>query len=139
MICGKSHRNLTKGNIKRGSFIGSGGAIGVILRRLFAAAALIVVAAAAAACAPTNHREHMRALIHGVICDPAQATLIARDNTNDGRPGRYELYRTAGGHYFVESRIDGDIALNLVSDDEASRLYSDMTQHRGHYAMVLSN
>jgi len=103
------------------------------------AAALIVVAAAAAACAPTNHREHMRALIHGVICDPAQATLIARDNTNDGRPGRYELYRTAGGHYFVESHVDGDIALNLVSDDEASRLYSEMTQHRGHYAMILSN
>ncbi len=77
----------------------------------------------------------MKERIHGIVCDPAHATLIAeRTNEEDidkfSELRRFELYRDGSGHYFVQSELGTEISLELLSRTDARRLYDTMPEHK---------
>ena len=75
----------------------------------------------------------MKAMIHGVNCDPDNSTLVA-ETTNENQIDsfddlrRYELYRTKGGNYFIQSEVGYDISLNRLSASDAQNIYNEMKQ-----------
>jgi hypothetical protein len=96
---------------------------------------LTLLASFACSCSATQPPRTMTMRIHGVLCDPNQATLVAKQ-TNESQIDdfadlrRVEVYKTSDGHYFAQTEVGNDINLQMLSsnEDEAMQLYSEMTR-----------
>lgn len=94
---------------------------------------LIALSVFACACSNAGSGPQMKEIIHGVVCDPSRSTLVA-EQTNENQIDRFDdlervkLYRTVGGHYFIQSEQGYTISLELLDDSEAASLSTDMKQ-----------
>ena len=81
----------------------------------------------------------MKAMIHGVICDPNRATLLAEGTNQYGIDTyldlkRVELYRSQGGeYYFIQDETGYDMSLQLVSRQDAMHVYETLPEHETSY------
>ncbi len=100
---------------------------------------LLVLSAFTCSCSNAGGARQMKEIIHGVVCDPSRSTLVAEE-TNETEIDRFDdlervkLYRTAGGHYFIQSEQGYSISLHLIDEGEATSLSTNMKQQSLNFA-----
>jgi len=77
----------------------------------------------------------LKTVIHGVLCDPSTATLIAKESNeatieNLAQLNAVELYRTVSGRFFVQRSIGPQLSIELLSRTDAMALYGSLPDRR---------
>lgn len=91
----------------------------MMLRKVVSVMAGVVMLSMCAGCAETGSQRAVTEVIHGVVCDPEQSTLVS-EKTNENQIDdfdqlrRFKLYRTKDGRYFLQSEVGYDIRLTLL-------------------------
>lgn len=105
-----------------------------VYKKLSAVAGMILLSLIVCACSENASSRQMSAMIDGIVCDPSRATLVAEQSNEKQIDSfdnlrRYKLYRTVGGHYFLQSEIGYDIGLYLVPQDELKKVDQQIVRH----------
>jgi hypothetical protein len=98
-------------------------------------AIIILVLVVVWSCSDTHTHWGSTAMVNGVNLVAERSALVAEQSNeaaiqNQDSLEQYQLYRTSGGQYFLQSEVGQVSTLELESDSDAAEIYKRMTRHK---------